>query len=104
MTGQLVLSDNGAHLARNRPRLDTACLGGPGRGRDRRGRSGIGAATARRLAADGAAVTVCDVTDAAGEAVAAGLDGRSCTSTSATAARGTSSWAGSPAEASSGRY
>ena len=36
--------------------------------------SGIGAATARRLAADGAAVMVCDVTDAAGEAVAAELE------------------------------
>lgn len=37
--------------------------------------SGIGAATARRLARDGASVVVCDVVDDAGEAVAAEVGG-----------------------------
>ena len=38
--------------------------------------SGIGAATARRLARDGATVLVCDVTDDAGAAVADEVAGR----------------------------
>ncbi len=38
--------------------------------------SGIGAASARRLAADGAEVLVCDVADEAGTAVAAAIDAR----------------------------
>jgi NAD(P)-dependent dehydrogenase (short-subunit alcohol dehydrogenase family) len=38
--------------------------------------SGIGAATARRLARDGLTVVCCDVADDAGQAVAASIDGR----------------------------
>lgn len=42
------------------------------------GASGIGLATVRRLHAEGAAVVISDVSDEAGEAVAAGLGDRAC--------------------------